>query len=214
MYYFAKFAFLWYVILPSTRGATVIYENFIEPRVKRNVGLMEDFILNEVLNPNFILHQLPDDRLDEVVSKAERVIALAQEEKQRRAGSRNRGYLEDVLSSPGGLLRLPENHDKIQIERVIRAESDTSNSPPPPPPTRYRSRSSSGAAGAPEAESTSILNTSGQQMIDFLSRRVHSAAESVRSRLSAQQEQRQQQSLKRNDDEDNLEQEELRSSPS
>lgn len=97
LYSFAKLALLWYMILPQTKGSTVLFENFIEPKFRNKVRSFETALLegihahvltytemhDHVLAVNKV-NEHTDEELEALLLKAQRVNALVEEEKERR----------------------------------------------------------------------------------------------------------------------------------
>ena len=75
---------LWYIISPATHGATVVFENVVEPRLDERINMFESWLLEEFLTPKNIIQHLSDRHLEQVIEKANRVIQAAKDEISKR----------------------------------------------------------------------------------------------------------------------------------
>jgi len=69
LYSFFKLLLLWYIILPSTRGSTVIFENFIEPKFSEKVLWLERGLLINIVSTFAQTNQIWDQLTSEVANR-------------------------------------------------------------------------------------------------------------------------------------------------
>lgn len=96
LYSFCKLALLWYIILPQTKGSTVLFEHVIEPKFRARVKRFELWLLEMIhthvltytstrdLELNKVVGQT-DEELEGLLLHAQEINQLVEREKLRRS---------------------------------------------------------------------------------------------------------------------------------
>jgi hypothetical protein len=148
LYSFFKLLLLWYIIHPSTKGATVVFENFLEPRFQEKIAWAERALLGNSLSGmvwesmteqlSLAVDVLSDDTLETMQTKVRDLTLALEREREKRAAIR-------VLAI-GRRPQQPELEDDIptavtvNLNRVTSAEFEfemlsTTTGPRTPSPT-------------------------------------------------------------------------------